>query len=377
MTKVGFSQFYYFPCIQSSEPEQIGYSELSEADKDSVLPIVEMSQIKNEASFEETLAAVAKLVPQRPFILDLSKDRAPPAYVAKLNPDEAKIAKVQAAQDAYNANLTALLTPAEGFANWRALVAKFPNAIPVLQFTDPEVQGKNVLRQAALLAKAGVDQIAVRITQETSEALYPIIGQVAAILDTAAQLLIIVDCGQGRTQIAERAEFAKIAISRILGEMEPAQALQLSAVCLSDSYKNPPEGQIRLYESLSWGLWEQASEKFPFLFGDYAANNRIKKTTTFMPGDWKAQVIYALPESWIVYRHPNAQDAQGWVEGAKAVLGHDSFDHENDCWGSKLLDRAAKGDIEGAASARFWHGAKINMHIHRQIRHAEEKMSGP
>jgi hypothetical protein len=374
--QVDFSQYYYFPCLQSSEPEQIGYGRLSDEDKDAILPIIELSQTKYEASFDDTLAAVSSMVQDRPFILDLSKNRAPRAYVAKNNPDLAKIAKTQAAQDAYNHALTSLLTPTDGFVAWRTLVGKFPNAIPVLQFTDPETQSNQILRQAAQLSKDGYERLAVRVTQETNEGLFPVIGQIAAILNSASQLFLIIDCGQGRQRVSERAEFAKLAIARIQEEMEPSQALLLTAVCLNDSYTIPPDGMRKIYESYSWDLWSQASEKFPFLFGDYGSNYRYNKTNTFIPGEWKAQMVYPMQETWLVYKHPDAQDPQGWIEGAKAVLGDSKCDKKNECWGSKLVESAKNGNIEGVASARFWHGAKINMHIHRQIRYAPEKMGG-
>jgi hypothetical protein len=376
MSGVDFSQYYYVPCIQCSEAEQIGYGELSDQDKDAILPIVELSQVRYETPFSDAVAAVSGMVGNRPFILDLSKDRAPPAFVAKANPDHGKIKKLQDAQDGYNKALTDLLSPLDGFSSWRALASKFPNSIPVIQFTEPETQSKNILRQASLLSKAGFEKMAIRITQETSESIYPIIGQIIAVLESAAQLLVVIDCGQGRQRIAERAEFAKVAVARVVEEIEPAQAPYLSAVCLCDSYTNPPDGTPKLYESLSWELWSQAGEKFAFLFGDYGTHHRLKKTNTYMPGEWRAQVVYPMDKKWLVYRHPNAQDAQGWIDGSNAVLKDPNCDKQNDCWGSDLVNQAAGGNIDAVSSARFWHGAKINMHIHRQIRYAQEVMGG-
>ena len=368
MTSVNFSQFSYYPSLQCSEPEQIAYKELSPEDKSAIIPIIELSQIKNESSFEETIKAVHSLLESRPFILDLSKDRAPQAYVAKQNPDYSKIKKIQTAQDRYNDSLLSLLTPTDGFSAWRDCVAEFPNAIPVLQFTDPATQAKNILRQAVQLWKSGVEKMAIRVCLETSDDIFDVIGQIVACLDTAAQLLLIVDCGQGRQQIAERSEFAKKAVARVIEELDPSQVLNLSAVCLHDSYTNPPDGAT-LYESYSRELWREASSGYPFLFGDYAGYRRLKKTSTFMPGEWKAQVVYALPESWIIYRHPNAQDAQGWIAGSKAIVQDNNFDDGLDCWGSDLVKSAAMGTLDPHGSARYWHAAKINMHIHRQIRY--------
>lgn len=376
MSRIDFSQFYYFPCLQCSDAEQIGYSELSDDDKDSILPVIELSQTRYETSFDDTLSAAVSMVGDKPFMLDLSKDRAPPAFVPKKNPEAAKIEKLQAAQDAYNKVLAGLLNPDNGFGNWRELASSFPNCVPVLQFSDPEKQAKDILRQAAQFSKSGFEHIAIRITQESKEDIFPVCGQIGAILDSAAQIFFIIDCGQGRQRVAERAEFAKKAIARIMEEMGPSQSMDVSAVCVSDGYTTPPEGAPKLYESPSWQLWAQASETFPFLFGDYGAHYRHKKANTFIPPDWRAQVIYPLQEAWLVYKHPDAQDTQGWIEGAKAILANEKYDGANACWGSEIVDRAAKGDIAGVSSARFWHGAKINMHIHRQIRYAEEVMGG-
>ena len=116
------------------------------------------------------------------------------------------------------------------------------------------------------------------------------------------------------------AEFAKHTIARIQEEMEPSQALLVTAVCLNDSYTNPPDDVHKLYEPYSWGLWSQASETFPFLFGYHGSNFRYKKASPFMPGEWKAQVVYRMQESWLVYKHPDAWDPQEWIDGPKAVL---------------------------------------------------------
>lgn len=375
MPAVDFRQFRYYPCLQCSEPEQIAYRELSEEDKDAILPIVELSQIKYEASFQNSIDAIGTVFGDRPFILDLSKDAAPEAYVPKNNPDHAKIEKLQKAQNSYNEALLAHMMPTDGFSKWRECVSQYANAIPVLQFIDPASQSKNILRQAAQFWKAGVERLAIRITPETSEEIFPIIGQIVAFLDSAEQLLLIVDCGQGRQQIAERIEFAKRSAARVLEELDPSQVLNLTAVCLHDSYTSPPES-AKIYGSHSRELWREASTGFPFLFGDYSGHRRLKKSSTYMPGDWKAQVVYALPESWIIYRHDNAQDPQGWIVGSKAIIDHDDFDDGLTCWGNGLMKAAATGKLDPYGSARYWHAAKINMHVSRQISYDDEPAKG-
>jgi hypothetical protein len=43
---IEFNQYQYYPCLQCSEPEHIGCRELSDEDKDAILPIIELSQTK-------------------------------------------------------------------------------------------------------------------------------------------------------------------------------------------------------------------------------------------------------------------------------------------------------------------------------------------
>lgn len=376
MVQVDFSQKSYFPCLQCSDAEQMAYRHLSDEDKDAIFPIFEISQTRNEAALEEALNSISESAQNRPFILDLSHDRAPQAYVPQNNPDTVRVRQIQAAQDAYNAVMTGLLTPDDGFAAWRALCERFPNAIPVIRYTDPVAQANSILRQAFRLSLGGSQSLAIRVFPETGEEIFSIIGQILSILESPDRLLIILDCAQGRRDVSRRAEFARQAIARISEELEPALVPYITSVCVSDFFTTPPSAVgVRAYENSGWTLWGEVSEFYPVMFGDYAAHKRIRKTNTFVPGEWKAKTIFPLDESWLVYQDANSQDAEGWLRGAAAVCAHDEFDGFPDCWGGNMLQRASNGSIAGVESARFWEASKINMHIHRQISYARQMMN--
>jgi len=369
MPKVDFSAYPYYPALQCSFPEHHGYRQLSNEDKDALLPIWELKQRDFEdPDFNGAIQDIKTSVGNRNFVLDLCKDPAPPPFVPsgkKLSAsEEARIQTQAATQQSYNAALAKLLDPTDGFKAWREFVTPFPTAVPTLQFTDASSQSAAILRQGALLARSG--SIAVRISPETADEIFDVIIQLISILDSAEALLIIFDCGYGRTGIADRAAFAKQGISRVLSEIDVLQRANLRAVCLSNSFPNASHDGLKPYENLDWTLWQEASEAFPFTFGDYGAIHRRKSTTMYVPGDWRATVIYPLNDKWLIYRDPNSKDQQGWITGSREVLTAAEKDKTN-CWGASMVENAAKEKIEECKSPRFWYAAKVNMHLHRQI----------
>ena len=48
-----------------------------------------------------------------------------------------------------------------------------------------------------------------------------------------------------------------------------------------------------------------------------------------------------------------------------------SYVHKKQRWVTPEDDRSRVGDIANINSARFWHAAKVNIHIHRQVSFAE------
>jgi hypothetical protein len=86
----------------------------------------------------------------------------------------------------------------------------------------------------------------------------------------------------------------------------------------------------------------------------------------FVPGDWRATVIYPLNDKWVIYRDPNLKDQQGWIKGSGEVLSA-AGDDKTKCWGSSIVEKASGGKLDDYKSPRFWYAAKVNMHLHRQI----------
>lgn len=377
MPVIDFSQYSYYPSLLCGIGEHLGYRELSSSDRESLAPILELSHRSGFTNFDTAIVEIATTSAGLPFILDLSHGPAPPPYVPRepTEADQRRIERERQAQVSYNRALLEMLDPTDGFAAWRQLVAQFPNAIPTIQYSEANSQAGQILRQAVLLSQGG-GCVAIRISQQNGFDICRVIPQIVSILESPDRLLIVVDCYQRRTNISERASFAIEAMAQISGGVDLQSRPMLRAVCMSNSFTQPGHDGLREdYENLDWRLWREAREAFPFLYGDYAAMYRLRRQNTFVPPDWRATVVYPRERDWLVYRHPNASDPQGWQIGSAAILASDKYKPAPQIWGVRIIERAATGDLAGIDAARFWYGAKVNIHIHRQLPFSRQMVS--
>jgi hypothetical protein len=374
MPTVDFSQYFYYPDLLCGVGEHLGYRELPVGDKQNLVPVLKLSHRSGFTNFDTAVADVTTTSAARPFILDLSHEPAPPPYIPRepTEADQRRIERERQAQTSYNRALSALLNPANGFAAWREMAAQFQTGIPTLQYSDANGQAGQILRQAVLLSQGG-GCIAIRINQQDGFDICRVIPQIVSILESPDRLLVIVDCDQRRTNISQRASFASEAMSRILSNIDLQSRPLIRAVCMSNSFTQPGHDGLREdYDNLDWRLWREARETFPFLYGDYAAMYRLRRQNTFVPPDWRATVVYPREEEWLVYRHPDASDPQGWQIGSAAITDHARYNPAPRVWGVQVIERAAAGNLTGIDAARFWYGAKVNIHIHRQIPFARQ-----
>jgi hypothetical protein len=380
MPAVDFAPFPYFPDLLATGSEQMGYRRLSDEDKDALIPIFGLTHRRSSPDLSDAIQLITDSAGARPFLLDLDHRPAPPPYEARNPADpDAEARRVEAereVQERYNGLLAQLLSSTDGFAAWRDVVGRFPNAIPMLQYSDLQSEARNVLRQAALLSRNGAS-IGLRIRRGAAEAAAQVTSQIISVLDEPGQLLIFLDCGQGRIHLQDRAAFARDTIQLILGELDVAQQSEIRAVCMSNSMLQPNHDLMRSLPNLDWRIWRSAREVFPFAFGDYGAMPRAAAHSSFIPRDWRATVTYPLPESWLIYRSPNTNDPAGWIEGSEAITNHADYAPPPDAWGAALVAAGADGNIDGAESARFWTAAKVNLHLHRQIRYSAAQLSDP
>jgi hypothetical protein len=372
MPQVDFSQFHYYPALQCSDGEHIGYQNLPNDDKDRLVPIFELSQRSKALDLQPSIDLIRATTKHRPFIFDLCREPLPAPTLPKNPKDpDAALERFQVAvkiQTAYNAALAKFLDPSDGFGYWRSVVRTFENAVPTIQFKDAASHSRQILRQAALLSRDG-NSIAIRVTQKDDPHIFSIIAQIISILESPDRLLIIIDAGYARQNVSKGASFALNSIAQILNSIDLLEAPLLRAVCMSSSFPKTDHDGILEIDNRDWALWKEAREAFPFMFGDYGATYRHRRTA-FTPFDWRAVVVLPFEEAWLAYRYANAKDKKGWVVGAQEVKNDARFLKAPKIWGVGVIQQASINDITDIDSPKAWYGAKVNIHLHQQINFA-------
>lgn len=375
MSVIDFNQYSYFPALLMGDVERQACDELSQLSLEVTLPIFELTRYRFEGDFRHSMELLQGIPNERPYLLDLDKRVAPPPYQAQDPSDPAaealRVAQQTTTQLQFNAELSNFLRPTNGFENWRDLTAGFPDAVPVLQFTNPAAQQLNIIRQASLLSQGG-RSIAMRIRGYMSETTCSIAAQILSMLPSSSQLLLIFDAGQGRRDPEARAQWIAESMDSILSQVDIQQQAGLVAVAMSNSFNPPSHNGMREVTNRDWEVWSGASETFSFRFGDYGGSPRTNDLSSFVPRNYRATVVYTNDDTWLVNRHENSDDPAGWVLGSQAIINHEDY-VPIECWANGIIsDVAAAGALGAHTTPRTWHAVRVNGHIERQARHSQE-----
>ena len=264
--------------LQSTHAEHVAFNELAPDVKSELVPIFELSRRNKAPDLAASIEATRQTTRAAPFILDLCHDAAPtpilPPNQAKARAAQAQYQKDLAAQQAYNAKLQRLLNPViQGFSAWRALAATFPNAIPVLQYTDIATQGRAILRQASALSNDD-GSLAIKIKLSASAGAAVLVANILAVLGDPLRLLIIFDCGGARRHPVNAVDEINQFTADLKWHVDLAEAAALNIAFVSSSLT--PRNHEGLHEvtNLDIPLWLDARQFHRYLFGDYGATIR-------------------------------------------------------------------------------------------------------
>jgi hypothetical protein len=332
----------YSPVIRSRAAELRGLKELSDAARQGILPIVELTRSRRTSrnpsgSIDKSIEAVREILKDQPFVADLTS-----------------LPSLQ------NSEFDRLLDDAGAFEAWTNLaVGTLPkHCIPVAHLLEPFDLGEFRSQVSKLLPK--FNRIAVRVPTSYGDFPKLVLG-LREIFSDPGQLFLVVDAGYVNEK--NRAGAA----ARLNEMLDPVSGWELFRKSIaSSSFPNSvvsaggddAQGEFILSEVR---LWKELASKFPDLaYGDYAGIHPMDFTGTVT--NWVPRVDVMLEEYFYYHRYRRSDG--GYVKAAYEAL-NDSRYVPLECWAQENIKLAAAGSPAGR-SPSFWIANRVNFHLTRQ-----------
>lgn len=341
-----FDDYPYYPAIRTRPAELTGYRNLSDEQKDRLLPLVTLGSWPRQDGVDASMAETEQALDGRPYMLDLTRE-----------------ATYQLSE------IRGLLDDSDDFSAWRKFIKKFDNAIPVIQMREAKIP--RITRQTRAFVEAG-RKVAFRIVDFRSDT--PKVAAALAALPSTDSALVIIDAGY----IRDSFEAVSIACADVINEIREdiddaiitliSSSFPASVVSLADPDSGGQRGLISMLER---PLHEGLGGDDVCIYGDHSSiHARVYPTSG---GRYSCRIDYPLYDGWAFERRTDCK-SDGYIDCARSLIQTYPEIEDDDTWGARAIVRAAEGDIDGMKTAAMWIAARVNMHIARQLDLSE---SGP
>jgi len=341
---VDFDEYFYYPALMSRVAEIQGLRELSDENKDRIIPLFTLGRWHNAIEFNRAIEnCSAAIGNNRVFFADLTRE-------VRHQPD----------------GISATLNPDNNFSAWRAYVERFENAIPVVQMV-PDASLRQVVRQAQLLERTK-NKVAFRIRNPAIE--LPFVINSLSALDETDNAIIFLDVRYIRGEERIARAVLEDSIDRIRSEVQDAKIVTLCSSFppyLGDFADDEEEtrGSLEIVERQLHA--SVVSDGRECIYGDYASIHPIIRPNGG-GGAPIPRIDVATPFAWHFERRPTMKDSRpsAYTQIAGELLARWDDSLPGNCWGAQMIHQAANGDPHGLA-AQSWIAVRVNLHLTHQI----------
>lgn len=352
-TDFDFANFVYFPIIRVRQSEMQGVEMLSDAVKNSILPMLTLGKWRNTDGVDKGLDRILKALGNRPYMFDLSKD-----------------------DSHQNEFIRSLLDPNSHFKNWTDFAIKTENILPVVQITI-DASTRNVVRQALALEAAEQQPIfRIRDYKRDTDA---VVAALTA-MDAPERSLVIIDAGYLRELSTLRIKPGVVqsvlnSISRINEEVETQIVVAGTSYprAVTD-FLGRGDNSCGRIDMIEWDLFGEISDYV--LYGDHAGIHSVVYDDaggTFLP-----KLDYPKDAFWYFERRPDIRNAEGFADAARRLLERFPEIATDSCWGAQMIYQTATSTGETTINAPATALAvRVNLHISHQTKNLSEYYSEP
>lgn len=339
-----FEDYKYYPALRTRPAELLGYSKLTGANKDDLLPLITLSPWSSKSDLDESISQLDSTFDARSYILDISRE--PLHQVSSIHH---------------------LLSDDAHFSAWRDLITRLPNAIPIIQLTGGRLP--RIIRQIQSFIDTG-RRVAFRVSVPVQE--LPIVTVALATLRDLTQTIVFIDQGYIRDSFSAHAIAAAESINTLREDFPDLVIALLATSFPSSPLKHQDEdssGRSGTIAMLERELHRSLGGDDVCIYGDYSSIH--SKVYPGGGGRYNCRIDLPLDFEWKYERRTDC-DSSGYIDCAQTLLKRFPSIRTQNCWGAQKIVAAAQGDIENMKSARPWIAARVNMHITRQLTLANE-----
>lgn len=349
MSHFRFDSYPYFPALRTRSAELKGLQQLAIEQRAAMLPLLTLGRWPRSNDFLRSAERAAEVMQGAPYCLDLTHDG-----------NHLPEAQQQ------------LRNPARGYETWRQFVARWPQAIAVMQL-NPEARLHDWVLQARLL-ESQAEALAFRITDFAQHT--PLVMQALCALDRSQNAIVFLDCQYIRGQMPSYVSACRVVINQLRTEFPDLMIVVMSTsfpssvVNFADASQSA--GSIDILER---ELHAQLGGCTVAAYGDHGSIHSVVYDET-SPLRWAARIDYPHELCWDFARSPKDQSVQGYVRAAQAIVTSDPHLGSRGLWGEHMILRAAQGQPHGAAPVS-WIAVRVNLHLARQLAWSQRLRENP
>lgn len=358
--------YKYLPILSLKPSEMAALEELSDKEKNQLLPLIELKRWSTSKSLDKSNERIEKALGDRYFIADLDLDFISniPEKIADLKMEDKEIPSIFH-------ELSILSESNNGYKNWVSYINKFEKIIPVIQIKDIEELSEqlNLFTEknrplAFRFRMTGIDSISEKVLRFI----------VKTLLDKKVKnkLLLILDYGDlDRIDVLEYEKYAKL-INQLFGFFPDAK-FSVSGTSFPYSFTGSYRGEIPIYERQIFNKLMHECKGVDLIYSDRGSTRA--ESLNGGAGTPPPRIDYALKNDWRFVRKEFDNDDDDkysnkdslYQEAAIELKSQEYWIPDLPAWGRQMIEKTAAGDPYGITSAQRATSVRINLHLHQQL----------
>lgn len=351
----------YVPLLSLKPAEMAALEELSNKEKDILLPLISLKRWANSKSLDNSLKRVEKAFDKRYWIADLDSEF--------LGSVPKKIAE-GATQDVFY-QFKDLSDSANGYLNWVNFIAEHDTLIPTAQLGDLAELNSQLDQLIALQIP-----VVIRIKMGDETNISPAeLNDIVYILTTKSfvELLVILDYGDlTRINLLEHSQYSRLITT--MHKLLPNALFSVSGTSFPYTFGRSYKGEIPIYERQIFNKIVCDCPDINLIYSDWGSTRELNINGG--GGVPPPRIDYALKNDWRYIRKEFDEEASEskellYKKSAIEMMASDYWINDLPAWGRQMIEKTALGDEFGITSAHRATAVRVNLHLYQQIHYFE------